>query len=81
MEISTPAVLLIAVSAKESTYGAMEMNTQVSLLTALQMDKEQDGLQWVLTGATSMKEHSSIGNFMDKARIHGATVPHTKESL
>ena len=34
MEISTRAVLPIAMSAKESTYGAMVMNTQESLLTA-----------------------------------------------
>ena len=34
MEISTPAALPIATLAKESIYGAMEMNTGVSLLTA-----------------------------------------------
>ena len=34
MEISTPAALQIAMLVKEIIYGAMEMNTGVSLLTA-----------------------------------------------
>ena len=81
MEISIQAALQIATLAKESIYGAMAMNTGVSLLTALQMDMERGDLPLVLTEVMSMKDSSSIGSFMDKGRTLGAMVLHIKESL
>ena len=45
------------------------------------MDREREDLQLVHIEATSMKDNSSIGNFMDKGLIHGVTVLYMKESL
>ena len=45
------------------------------------MDKERGDLPLVHTEATSMKDSSSIGSFMDKGRTLGATVLRIQESL
>ena len=45
------------------------------------MDRERGDLPLVHTEATSMKDSSSIGSFMDKGLILGATVLRIQESL
>ena len=45
------------------------------------MDKERGDLPLVRTEATSMKDSSSIGSFMDKGRTLGAMELRIKESL